>query len=161
MNELNSISGRGRHFCPHHNTRQAQEHSQPPIHWVPAAISQGIMWKWSVHEADHSSPLSAEVNTRSCTSSHPYISMVSCLINLLTPNDDYSGRTAPLTSKRCILYIIQQIQVLNILNIVYTLCISSSKCSLFHNSNLFGSCIIHILYTGCAKIKKIIPPPKG
>ena len=25
--------------------------------------------------------------------------------NLLTPNDDYSGRTAPLTSKCCILYI--------------------------------------------------------
>jgi len=26
----------------------------------------------------------------------------------------------------------------------------------------FGSCIIHILYTGCAKIKKIIiPAPKG
>jgi len=32
---------------------------------------------------------------------------------------------------------------------------------LFHNSNLFGSCIIHILYTECAKIKKIIPAPKG
>ena len=30
----------------------------------------------------------------------------------------------------------------------------SSKCSLFHNANFFGSCIIHILYTGCAKIKK-------
>jgi len=26
-------------------------------------------------------------------------------INLLTPNEDYSGRTAPLTSKCCILYI--------------------------------------------------------
>jgi len=26
-------------------------------------------------------------------------------INPLTPNDDYSGRTATLTSKRCILYI--------------------------------------------------------
>jgi hypothetical protein len=25
---------------------------------------------------------------------------------------------------------------------------------LFHNANLFGSCIIQILYTGCAKIKK-------
>jgi len=25
---------------------------------------------------------------------------------------------------------------------------------LFHKSNVFGSCIIHILYTGCAKIKK-------
>jgi len=30
----------------------------------------------------------------------------------------------------------------------------SSKCSLFHNSNVFGSCFIHILYTGCAKFKK-------
>jgi len=37
----------------------------------------------------------------------------------------------------------------------------SSKCSLFHNSNVFGSCIIHILYTVCAKIKKIILAPKG
>jgi len=27
------------------------------------------------------------------------------IINLLTPNDTYSGRTAPLNSKRCILYI--------------------------------------------------------
>ena len=27
------------------------------------------------------------------------------MINLLTPNDDYSGRTEPLTSKCCILYI--------------------------------------------------------
>jgi len=27
----------------------------------------------------------------------------------------------------------------------------SSKCSLFHNSNAFDSCIIYILYTECAK----------
>ena len=57
---------------------------------------------------------------------------------------------------------IQQIYVPSILNMVYTLrFFFSSKCSLFHNSNLFGSCIIHILYTGCAIIKKIIPAPKG
>ena len=37
---------------------------------------------------------------------------------------------------------------------VYTLRFFLLKCSLFHNSNVFGSCIIHILYTGCAKIKK-------
>ena len=38
---------------------------------------------------------------------------------------------------------------------VYTLrFFLSSKFSLFHNSNVFGSCIIHILYTVCAKIKK-------
>ena len=30
----------------------------------------------------------------------------------------------------------------------------SSKCRLFHNATFFGSCVIHILYTGCAKIKK-------
>ena len=39
---------------------------------------------------------------------------------------------------------------------VCTLCFFSLKFSLFHNSNLFGPCIIHILqvYTECAKIKK-------
>ena len=37
---------------------------------------------------------------------------------------------------------------------LYTLRFFSSKCSLFHNANLFGSCIIHILYTECAEIKK-------
>jgi len=31
---------------------------------------------------------------------------------------------------------------------------SSSKCRLFHNATLFGSCIIHILNTGCAKFKR-------
>ena len=47
---------------------------------------------------------------------------------------------------------IQQIKVLHILNMVYNLRFFSSKCRLFHNSNVFGSCIIHILYTVCAKI---------
>ena len=37
---------------------------------------------------------------------------------------------------------------------LYTVRFFSSKCSLFHNAKLFGSCIIHILYTECAKIKK-------
>jgi len=49
---------------------------------------------------------------------------------------------------------IQQIKVVNILNMVHTLRFFSSKCSLFHKSNIFVSCIIHILYTGCAKIEK-------
>ena len=37
----------------------------------------------------------------------------------------------------------------------------SSKCRLFHNATLFGSCVIHILYTGCAKIKKKKSDAKG
>jgi hypothetical protein len=32
---------------------------------------------------------------------------------------------------------------------------------LFHNANLFGVCIIHILYAGCAKIKKNNSGAKG
>jgi len=32
-------------------------------------------------------------------------SLISHFANLLTPNDDYSGRTSPLTSKCCMLYI--------------------------------------------------------
>ena len=70
-------------------------------------------------------------------------------INPLTPNDSYSGRTAPLTSKFAFYIFIQQIHVLNILNMVYTVLFFSSKCSWFHNSNVFGSCFIHILYTVC------------
>jgi len=95
-----------------------------------------------------------EVRTECCINTRK-------LINHLTPNDHYSDRTAPLTSKVAFYIFIQQIQVMNNLNMVYTLRFFPSKCSLFHNSNIFGSCIIHILYIGCAKIKKIIPAPKG
>ena len=37
----------------------------------------------------------------------------------------------------------------------------SSKCSLFHNADLFGSCIIHILFIRCVKIKKSNSGAKG
>jgi hypothetical protein len=74
-------------------------------------------------------------------------------INHLTPNGHFSGRTAPLTYGCCIFLFIQQTYVLNILNMLHTLrFFSSSKCRLFHNATPFGSCVIHILYTGCAKI---------
>ena len=41
---------------------------------------------------------------------------------------------------------------MNILNMVYTL--HFFKNILFRNSNVFGSCIIHVLYTGVLKLKK-------
>ena len=37
---------------------------------------------------------------------------------------------------------------------VYILRFFSSKCSLFHNYNVFGPRIIQILYTGVLKLKK-------
>jgi hypothetical protein len=77
-----------------------------------------------------------------------------CLIvNPLTPNDLCMSRTAPLTSKRCILYIYStNIRTEYFKHALYSPFFFSSKCSLFHNDNLFGSCIIHVLYTVCAEI---------
>ena len=85
------------------------------------------------------------------------------LVNPLTPNDHYSGRTVPLTSKRYIIYIYStNIGTEYFKHGIYSPFFFSSKCILFHNSNIFGFCFIHILYTECAKIKKkIIPTPKG
>ena len=75
--------------------------------------------------------------------------------NPLKTNDHYRGRTASLTSKRCILYIYST----NIGNEyfkhgIYSPSFSSSKCNLFHDFNVFRSCIIHILYTDALKFKK-------
>ena len=83
-------------------------------------------------------------------------------INRLTPKDPYMSRTAPLTSKLCILCIYStNVGTEYFKRALYCPFFFSSKCSLFHNANLFGSCIIHILYTECAEINKIIPAPKG
>jgi len=76
------------------------------------------------------------------------------LFNPLTPNDHYSGRTASLTSKCCILHIYSTNIIIAYFKHDIHCPFFPSKFSLFHNYNVFGSCIIHILYTGCAKIKK-------
>ena len=74
-------------------------------------------------------------------------------INRLTRNDPYMGRTTPLTYKSCILYIYStNIGTEYFKHALYSPFFFSSKCSLFHNANFFGACIIHILYTECAKI---------
>ena len=84
----------------------------------------------------------------------PTVAPVSCL-NPSTPNDHYSGRTAPLTSKRCILYIYSTNTGTEYFKHgIYSPLFFSSKYSLFHNFKIFGSCFIHILYTECANISK-------
>jgi len=78
---------------------------------------------------------------------------VNCEINLLKPNDVYICRTAALTSRRYILNIYStNIHTEYFKHAAYSPFFSSSKCRLFHNATLFGSCIIRILPTGCAKI---------
>ena len=71
------------------------------------------------------------------------------------------GRIARLTSKRFILYIYST----NIGTDYFKHALYSPFFSV-QNAVCFIMliclvCLIHILYTGCAKIKKIIPAPKG
>ena len=86
----------------------------------------------------------------------------SSAFNPLTPNDDYSGRTAPLTSKRCILYIYST-------NTGTEYFKHGIYCSFFPLQN--AVCFINLTYLvpvlftfyiqGVLKLKKIIPAPKG
>ena len=85
------------------------------------------------------------------------------MINPLTPNGPYSGRTAPLTSKRCILYIYStNIGTEYFKQGIYSPFFSLQNAVCFIIVIHFGSFIINILYTGVLKLKKkIIPAPKG
>ena len=82
-------------------------------------------------------------------------------INLLTPNDDYSGRTATLTSKYCILYIYSK-----------NICIEYIKHGIYSPFFPLKNAVCFIILTylvpelftfyiqGVLKLKKIIPAPK-
>ena len=71
------------------------------------------------------------------------------------------SRTAQLTSRRCILDIYStDILTEYFKNAAHYQFFLSSRCRLFHNAIFFGSCNIHILYTGCAKTLKKIPRAK-
>ena len=123
------------------------------------------IWDYERHKENTKGTETHDDNTdndnNTCTSSLKQESITN-YINRLTPNDPYMGRTAPLTSKRCILNIYStNIGTEYFKHALYSPFFFLFKISLFHNANLFGFCIIHILYTECAKIKKIIPAPKG
>ena len=86
-----------------------------------------------------------------------------CSINRLTPNDPYMRRTAPLTSKRCILYIYST----NISTGYFKHALCSPFLSL-QNAVCFImlTCLVPVLFTffiqGVLKLKKkIIPAPNG
>ena len=82
--------------------------------------------------------------------------------NRLTPNDSYMGRTAPLTSKRYILYIYST----NTGTEYFKHALYSPFFSL-QNADCFImlTCLVPVLFTfyiqSVLKIKKITPAPKG
>jgi hypothetical protein len=66
-----SSPGRGKNFLFSTLSRQALGPIQPPMQWVPGALSPGV--KWPGPEADYSPPTSAEVKkTWIYTSTPPY-----------------------------------------------------------------------------------------
>ena len=84
------------------------------------------------------------------------------LLNPLTPKDHYRGRTAPVTSKRCILYIYStNIGIECFKRGIYSPFLSLQNAVCF----IILTYLVHVLFTfyiqSVLKLKKIIPAPKG
>jgi len=77
-------------------------------------------------------------------------------INPLTPNDHYSGRTASLTSERCILYIYStNIGTEYFKHAIHSPCFFSSKCSFFFIILTYLVPVLFTFYIQCViKLKK-------
>ena len=78
-----------------------------------------------------------------------------CNINRLTPNDPYMGRTAPLTSKRCILYIYStNVGTEYVKHALYSPFFSLQNAVCF----IMVTCLVPVLFTfyiqGVLKLKK-------
>ena len=87
---------------------------------------------------------------------------LNAMFNPLTPNDNYSGRTAPLTSKRCILYIYStNTSTEYFKHGIYSPFFTLQNAVYF----IILTYLVPVLFTfyiqGVLKCKKIIPAPKG
>jgi len=83
-------------------------------------------------------------------------------INPLTPNDHYSVRTAPLTSKRCILYIYStNIRTEYFKHGIYSPFFFSLQNAVCFIILTYLVSVLFTFYIQCVlKLKKIIPAPK-
>ena len=83
------------------------------------------------------------------------------MVNLLTPNDDYSGRAAPLTSKCYILYIYStNIGTEYFKHDIYSPFFPLQNAVCFISLTYLVSVLFTFYIQGVLKLKKIIPVPK-
>ena len=83
------------------------------------------------------------------------------LLNPLTPNDHYSGRTAPLTSKRCILYIYStNIGTEYFKHGIYSSFFSLENAVCFIILTYLVPVLFEFCMQGVLKLRRIIPAPK-
>jgi len=84
------------------------------------------------------------------------------MINLLMPNVDYSGRTAPLTSKCCILYIYSTyIRTENFKHGIHSPFFPLQNAVCLINLTYLVPVLFTFYIQSVLKLKKIIPAPKG
>ena len=82
-------------------------------------------------------------------------------LNPLTPNDHYSGRTAQLTSKHCILYIYStNIGTEYFKNVIYSSCFSLQNAVCFMILTYLDPVLLTFYIQDVLKFKIIIPAPK-
>ena len=86
----------------------------------------------------------------------------SFILNPLTPNDSYSGQTAPLTSKRCILYIYSTNTGTEYFKHgIYSPFLPLQNAIGFINIIYLVPALFTFYIQGVLKLEKIIPAPKG
>ena len=81
--------------------------SQTLLFWDCLTVEGGtiVMSRKWIHTECGDPPLHSLSDGRECTYLLCFFKVLTSALNPLTPNDHYNGRTAPLTSKLCILYI--------------------------------------------------------